>query len=49
MADKQNIKIMLDSIMARKGFEVPPMTDPMTDIEKKELKERTLWAIEHLR
>lgn len=45
MADKQNIKIMLDSIMSRKGFDVPPMTD----IEKKELKERTLWAIENLR
>lgn len=34
MADKQNIKIMLDSIMARKGFDVPPMTD----IEKKRVE-----------
>lgn len=45
MADKQDIRIMIDSIMARKGFDVPPLTD----VEKKELKERTLSAIEQFK
>lgn len=41
MAEKQNIKTTVDSILSSKRFNIPPLTE----IEKKELKERTLLTI----
>lgn len=44
MANKQDIKIMVEKILSKKGFNIPPLTE----LEKKELKERTRITIVHL-
>lgn len=41
MANKQDIKIMVEKILSKKGYNIPPLTD----MEKKELKERTRITI----
>lgn len=41
MAKKQNIKTMVDRILSDNRFNIPPLTE----MEKKELKERTLLTI----
>ena len=41
MAKKQNIKTMADRILSGNRFNIPPLTE----MEKKELKERTLLTI----
>lgn len=45
MAKKQNIKIMVDRILSNSKFNIPPLTE----MEKKELKERTLLTILQLK
>ncbi len=44
MANKQDIKIMVEKILSKKGYNIPPLTE----LEKKELKERTRITIVHL-
>lgn len=45
MAKKQNIKTMADRILSGNRFNIPPLTE----MEKKELKERTLLTILQLK
>lgn len=45
MAKKQNIKTMVDRILSGNRFNIPPLTE----MEKKELKERTLLTILQLK
>lgn len=45
MAKKQNIKTMADRILSGNSFNIPPLTE----MEKKELKERTLLTILQLK
>lgn len=45
MAKKQNIKTMVDRILSGNKFNIPPLTE----MEKKELKERTLLTILQLK
>lgn len=45
MANKRDIKAMIDNIMSRKGFNIPPLSE----MEKKELKARTLITIGQLK
>ncbi len=45
MAKKQNIKTMADRILSANRFNIPPLTE----MEKKELKERTLLTILQLK
>lgn len=45
MAKKQNIKTMVDRILSSNRFNIPPLTE----MEKKELKERTLLTILQLK
>lgn len=46
MAKKQNIKTMADRILSGNRFNIPPL---ITEMEKKELKERTLLTILQLK
>lgn len=45
MAKKQNIKTMVDRILSGNRFNIPTLTE----MEKKELKERTLLTILQLK
>lgn len=45
MAKKQNIKTMADRILSGNRFNIPPLIE----MEKKELKERTLLTILQLK